>query len=71
MQFKDAHSPDNCTGHAIGHQFWWEFRYPGFDRHGKRVAHSSKRSHPSDTTYLKLLSADTDHSFWIPQLAKG
>jgi cytochrome c oxidase subunit II len=28
----------------------------------------SDRARPTPT-YLKLLSADTDHSFWIPQLA--
>ena len=55
---------------AIGHQFWWEFRYPGLDVVTANELHVpvSNRSHPTPT-FLKLLSADTDHSFWIPQLA--
>src|SRR5215467_11918774 len=55
---------------AIGHQFWWEFRYPGFRVVTANELHVpvSDRAHPTPT-FLKLLSADTDHSFWIPQLA--
>jgi cytochrome c oxidase subunit 2 len=50
---------------AIGHQFWWEFRYPELG-----VVTANELHIPVSTpTYLKLLSADTDHSFWIPQLA--
>src|SRR5437016_4966757 len=55
---------------AIGHQFWWEFRYPGLGIVTANELHIpvSDPSHPTPT-FLKLLSADTDHSFWIPQLA--
>jgi len=55
---------------AIGHQFWWEFRYPGLGVVTANELHvpMSDASHPTPT-FLKLLSADTDHSFWIPQLA--
>src|SRR5467141_4963648 len=55
---------------AIGHQFWWEFRYPGFGVVTANELHVpvSDPSHPTPT-FLRLLSADTDHSFWIPQLA--
>src|ERR1700687_1802470 len=55
---------------AIGHQFWWEFRYPGLGIVTANELHfpASDSSHPTPTC-LKLLSADTDHSFWIPQLA--
>jgi cytochrome c oxidase subunit II len=50
---------------AIGHQFWWEFRYPRLG-----VVTANELHIPVSTpTFLKLLSADTDHSFWIPQLA--
>jgi len=54
---------------AIGHQFWWEFRYPGLGIVTANELHVpvSDSSHPTPT-FLKLLSADTDHSFWIPQL---
>src|ERR1700741_4613523 len=55
---------------AIGHQFWWEFRYPGLGIVTANELHIpvSDPSHPTPT-FLKLLSADTDHSFWVPQLA--
>src|SRR2546429_2693849 len=55
---------------AIGHQFWWEFRYPALGVVTANELHIpvSDPAHPTPT-FLKLLSADTDHSFWIPQLA--
>ncbi len=55
---------------AIGHQFWWEFRYPALGVVTANELHIpvSDLAHPTPT-FLKLLSADTDHSFWIPQLA--
>jgi len=55
---------------AVGHQFWWEFRYPELGVVTANELHVpvSDPSHPTPT-FLKLLSADTDHSFWIPQLA--
>jgi cytochrome c oxidase subunit II len=49
---------------AIGHQFWWEFRYPTLG-----IVTANELHIPVNMpTYLKLLSADTDHSFWVPQL---
>jgi len=55
---------------AIGHQFWWEFRYPvlGVVTANELHVPVSDPVHPTPT-FLKLLSADTDHSFWVPQLA--
>ena len=55
---------------VIGHQFWWEFRYPGLGIVTANELHVpvSDPAHPTPT-FLKLLSADTDHSFWVPQLA--
>ncbi len=55
---------------VIGHQFWWEFRYPqyGFVTANELHVPVSDPNHPTPT-YLKLLSADTDHSFWVPRLA--
>ena len=50
---------------VIGHQFWWEFRYPELG-----IVTANELHLPvNKPTYLKLLSADTDHSFWVPQLA--
>ena len=55
---------------AIGHQFWWEFRYPklGIVTANELHVPVSDPAHPAPT-FLKLMSADTDHSFWVPQLA--
>lgn len=55
---------------AIGHQFWWEFRYPELGVVTANELHVpvSDPKHPTPT-FVKLLSADTDHSFWVPQLA--
>jgi cytochrome c oxidase subunit 2 len=55
---------------VIGHQFWWEFRYPQLGIVTANELHIpvSDAAHPTPT-FLRLLSADTDHSFWIPQLA--
>jgi cytochrome c oxidase subunit 2 len=55
---------------VIGHQFWWEYRYPALGVVTANELHLpvSDPSRPRPT-FLKLLSADTDHSFWIPQLA--
>src|SRR5712672_3026820 len=55
---------------AIGHQFWWEYRYPGLGIVTANELHVpvSNVDHPTPT-FIKLLSADTDHSFWVPRLA--
>jgi cytochrome c oxidase subunit II len=55
---------------AVGHQYWWEFRYPALGVVTANELHVpvSDRAHPTPT-FFKLLSADTDHSFWVPQLA--
>ena len=55
---------------AIGHQFWWEYRYPGLGVVTANELHVpvSDNDHPTPT-FIKLLSADTDHSFWVPRLA--
>ena len=55
---------------VIGHQFWWEYRYPqlGIVTANELHVPLSDLSRPRPT-FLTLMSADTDHSFWIPQLA--
>jgi cytochrome c oxidase subunit II len=55
---------------ATGHQFWWEFRYPGLKVVTANELHVpvSDPNHPSPT-FITLTSADTDHSFWVPRLA--
>jgi cytochrome c oxidase subunit II len=55
---------------AIGHQYWWEFRYPKLGVVTANELHIpvSDPANPNPT-FLTLLSADTDHSFWVPELA--
>lgn len=68
---QDARMPVGATEvTAIGHQFWWEFRYPALGVVTANELHVpvSDPAHPTPT-FLKLLSADTDHSFWVPRLA--
>ncbi len=55
---------------TVGHQFWWEYRYPqyGFVTANELHVPVSDPRQPTPT-FLTLLSADTDHSFWVPRLA--
>jgi len=67
---QDAPQPSSAVEvTVIGHQFWWEYRYPGLDVVTANELHipASDPSRPRPT-FLRLVSADTDHSFWIPQL---
>jgi len=67
---QDAPKPPSAVEvTVIGHQFWWEYRYPGLGIVTANELHIpvSDPARPRPT-FLKLLSADTDHSFWIPQL---
>ncbi len=66
-----AHRPKDALGVVvIGHQFWWEFRYPklGIVTANELHVPVSDPGHPTPT-YLTMSSADTDHSFWVPRLA--
>ncbi len=55
---------------VIGHQYWWEYRYPKLGIVTANELHIpiSDPAHPTPT-YLTMSSADTDHSFWVPRLA--
>jgi cytochrome c oxidase subunit II len=55
---------------VVGHQFWWEFRYPklGIVTANELHVPVSSALEPKPT-FLHLMSADVDHSFWVPQLA--
>jgi cytochrome c oxidase subunit 2 len=68
---QDAHEPAGAIEVTlVGHQFWWEYRYTqyGFVAANELHVPVSDPSHPTPT-FLTLLSADTDHSFWVPRLA--
>ena len=68
---QDARKPPGAIEvTAVGHQFWWEFRYPqyGFVTANELHVPVSDSGQPTPT-FITLLSADTDHSFWVPRLA--
>jgi cytochrome c oxidase subunit II len=68
---QNAEKPGNAIEvTVIGHQFWWEYRYPSLKVVTANELHIpvSDPEHPTPT-FLTLLSADTDHSFWVPRLA--
>jgi cytochrome c oxidase subunit II len=54
---------------VTGHQYWWEYRYPSLNIVTANELHVPV-SDPAQPTlvFLTLLSADTDHSFWVPRL---
>jgi cytochrome c oxidase subunit 2 len=50
---------------VIGHQWWWEFRYPQY-----KVTTANELYLPvGRTVNFTLNSSDVLHSFWVPQLA--
>jgi len=50
---------------VIGHQWWWEFRYPQYG-----IVTANELYLPiGRTANFKLNSADVIHSFWVPALA--
>jgi cytochrome c oxidase subunit II len=62
--------PDSLNVTVVGHQWWWEIRYPELgivtaNELHVPVSNAAKRK----LTFLRLESADVAHSFWVPQLA--
>jgi cytochrome c oxidase subunit 2 len=55
---------------VVGHQWWWEYRYPDLGIVSANELHVplNTTAQPKVTS-LTLESADVAHSFWIPQLA--
>jgi cytochrome c oxidase subunit II len=55
---------------VVGHQWWWEIRYPELGIVTANELHVPASTGDSrQPTFLKLQSADVAHSFWVPQLA--
>jgi cytochrome c oxidase subunit 2 len=54
----------------VGHQWWWEIRYPALGIVTANELHVPVNdSSEGAPTFLTLQSADVIHSFWVPQLA--
>lgn len=63
-------STGSVNATVVGHQWWWEIRYPELGIVTANELHvpvSTEGNHRP--TFLKLQSADVAHSFWVPQLA--
>lgn len=71
FDIQDAPKPKSALDvTVVGHQFWWEVRYPGLQVTTANELHVpvSTPSAPAPT-FIKLTSADVVHSFWVPELA--
>ena len=62
--------PDALNATVVGHQWWWEIRYPDLGIVAANELHVplSTVAKPAHTL-LKLESADVAHSFWVAQLS--
>jgi cytochrome c oxidase subunit 2 len=62
--------PGTVNVTVVGHQWWWEIRYPDLGIVTANELHVPvTESGNRRPTFLKLESADVVHSFWVPQLA--
>jgi len=57
-------APDALQIEVIGHQWWWEFRYPEYGISTANEIYLPK----GRTVNFSLTTVDVLHSFWIPQL---
>jgi cytochrome c oxidase subunit II len=56
---------DALTIEVVGHQWWWEFRYPEFN-----ITTANEMHVPTGRMVsLRMGSNDVIHSFWVPQFA--
>ena len=71
FSIQDAPKPDTALNVVvIGHQFWWEFRYPKYNIVSANELHVPLSTAQTPVpTFLQLTSADVIHSFWVPRLS--
>jgi cytochrome c oxidase subunit 2 len=65
--FRTSQPPpaDAVAVEVIGHQWWWEYRYPEYGIVTANEMHVPK----GRAVALAMTSADVIHSFWVPRLA--
>jgi cytochrome c oxidase subunit 2 len=70
-EVQDARQPQAALEvQVIGHQWWWEFRYPKLGIVTANELHVPvSKAGDRRPTFLDLRSADVVHSFWVPRLA--
>jgi cytochrome c oxidase subunit 2 len=65
-----AQPPDALEITVVGHQWWWEIRYPKLGIITANEIHVPVSDATGATpTFITLESVDVAHSFWVPQLA--
>ncbi|MGN6799716.1 MAG: cytochrome c oxidase subunit II [Gaiellaceae bacterium] len=57
-------SSTSLAVNVIGHDWWWEVRYPGTQAVTANEIHVPVRTR----VYMSVSTADVIHSFWIPEL---
>ncbi|HEX9894421.1 MAG TPA: cytochrome c oxidase subunit II [Gemmatimonadales bacterium] len=64
--FRTAELPEGgLEVEVIGHQWWWEFRYPA-----QQIVTANEMHVPAGRpVIMKIRTADVLHSFWVPQLS--
>jgi cytochrome c oxidase subunit 2 len=69
FEIERAAAGANLRVTVVGHQWWWEFRYPDLGIVTANELHIPLSEPPARrVTSLRLESVDVIHSFWIPQL---
>jgi cytochrome c oxidase subunit 2 len=64
MQTVNAEAASPLRVQVIGHQWWWEYRYPDLG-----ITTADELVVPTGTpVHLQLNSVDVIHSFWVPQI---
>jgi cytochrome c oxidase subunit II len=59
-----ASTTTRLTVQVIGHQWWWEVRYPGTNAVTANELHIPART----PVRIEVKTADVIHSFWVPEL---
>ena len=59
-----AAASTRLTIEVVGHQWWWEVRYPGTEAVTANEIHIPVRT----PVRVEVRSADVIHSFWVPEL---
>ena len=70
--FDNANSPEPgaLTVEAVGHQWWFEFKYPHPTDPEEQVVTANELHIPvGEVVNVELVSRDVIHSFWIPKIA--
>jgi cytochrome c oxidase subunit 2 len=67
---KTSHPPTRARFmiEVIGHQWWWEVRYPAPDPQQTFVTANEIHIPVGEPIALRVRSTDVIHSFWVPQL---